>query len=60
MGSPSNVLSGTEYRLAARGAGGATVKRPQLADENTDRGQIRVARQGRAGRDRAENGKFGS
>ena len=37
-----------------------TVERPELADENADRVQIRVARQGRAGRDRTENGKFGS
>ena len=34
MGRPADVLSGTEYRLAARGAGGAAVERPQLADED--------------------------
>ena len=45
-------------RLAARGAGGTAVERPQFADENADRVQICVARQGRAGRDRTENGKF--
>ena len=57
-GRPADVLSGTEHRLAARGTGGAAVERPQFADENADRVQIRVARQGRAGRDRTENGKF--
>ena len=60
MGRPADVLSGTEYRLAARGTGGAAVERSELADENADSVQIRVARQGRAGRDRTENGKFGS
>ena len=58
MGRPADVLSGTEYRIATRGAGGAAVERPQFADENADRVQICVARQGRAGRDRTENGKF--
>ena len=60
MGRPADVLSGTEYRLAARGAGGTAVERPELADENADRVQIRVARQRRAGRDGAENRKLGS
>ena len=58
MGRPADVLSGTEYRLAARGTGDAAVERPQFADENADRVQIRVARQGRIGRDGAENRKL--
>ena len=44
--------------LRRGGAGGAAVERPQFADENADRVQICVARQGRAGRDGAENGEF--
>ena len=44
--------------LAARGAGGTAVERPQFADENADRVQICVARQRRAGRDRTENRKL--
>ena len=58
MGRTADVLSGTQHWPAARGTGGAAVERPELADENADSVQICVARQGRAGRDRTENGKF--
>ena len=50
MGRPADVLSGTEYRIATWGTGGAAVERPELADEDADCIKICVARQGRIGR----------